>query len=173
MEKPIEQLVQQTSIPESSNIKNKISTFSIKGIQKIKEIEKQQKATPLNPEIHLSEHFSQEDLEKYWNEFAQQLEKKGKKIYLSYMSLSKPIVMGHNIMLEFPNEGSKIDFENMNADLIAYLKTNLKNYDIKIKIKVNEAFKPKVIFTNEDKYNHFKTLNPLIEKFRNTFELDF
>ena len=80
--------------------------------------------------------------------------------------------MGTNILLEFPNQGSKEDFENTNSDLISYLKTNLRNYDIKIKITVIETYKPKVIYTNEEKYIHFKELNPEIELFRQTFELD-
>jgi hypothetical protein len=52
------------------------------------------------------------------------------------------------------------------------LKTNLRNYDVKIKITVMETYKPKVIYTNEEKYKHFKELNPNIELFRQTFELD-
>ncbi len=91
---------------------------------------------------------------------------------LSYMTLSKPIKMGNNILLEFPNEGSKHDFENHYNELINHLKTNLRNFDIKIKITVIETFKPKVHYTNEEKFKHFKELNPVIEQFRNTFELD-
>lgn len=88
------------------------------------------------------------------------------------MTLSKPIKMGNTILLEFPNEGSKHDFENSYSELVNYLKTNLKNFDLKIKITVIETFKPKVHYTNEEKFNHFKELNPVIEQFRNTFELD-
>ncbi|MFY8098006.1 MAG: hypothetical protein ACOVMH_09340 [Flavobacterium sp.] len=118
------------------------------------------------------EEFSQEDLEQHWNDYVSHLDQKGKKILMSYMTLSKPIKMGTNILLEFPNQGSKEDFESKYAEVISYLKTKLKNFDIKIKITVIETFKPKVHYTNEDKFNHFKELNPTIEQFRNLFELD-
>jgi uncharacterized membrane protein len=49
---------------------------------------------------------------------------------------------------------------------------NNNNDDVKIKITVIETYKPKVIYTNEEKYKHFKELNPNIELFRQTFELD-
>ena len=88
------------------------------------------------------------------------------------MRLSKPVLMGTNILLEFPNQGSKEDFENSNSELIGFLKTNLRNYDVKIKITVIETYKPKVIYTNDEKYKHFMELNPTIEIFRQTFELD-
>jgi DNA polymerase-3 subunit gamma/tau len=121
---------------------------------------------------HLADPFTQEDAIKHWNDYIEILEAKGKKLFCSYMRLSKPVLMGKNILLEFPNQGSKEDFENTNSDLISYLKTNLRNYDIKIKITVIETYKPKVIYTNEEKYKHFKELNPAIELFRQTFELD-
>ena len=116
--------------------------------------------------------FTQEDAIKHWNDFIDILENKGKKLFASYMRLSKPVLMGTNILLEFPNQGSKEDFENTNSELVSYLKTNLRNYDLKIKITVIETYKPKVIYTNEEKYKHFKELNPNIEIFRQTFELD-
>ena len=171
-ETPIEPQMPAAIATENGETKRKISPLSLSGLKAIKEIERQQKPETFEPGEHPVEPFTQEELEEQWNSFGQILEQRGKKILLSYMTLSKPIKMGNNILLEFPNEGSKHDFENHYNELINHLKTNLRNFEIKIKITVIETFKPKVHYTSEEKFNHFKELNPLIEQFRNTFELD-
>jgi DNA polymerase-3 subunit gamma/tau len=151
---------------------NRVSSLSIKGLKQKADVANFTKTETLSVGEHLVNPFTQEDAIKHWNDYIEILETKGKKLFASYMRLSKPVLMGTNILLEFPNQGSKEDFENTNSELISYLKTNLCNYDIKIKITVIETYKPKVIYTNEEKYKHFKDLNPNIELFRQTFELD-
>ncbi|WP_396188182.1 DNA polymerase III subunit gamma/tau [Flavobacterium sp.] len=141
-------------------------------MKSIKQIEIQQKAKEEEIGEHPTDEFSQEDLELHWNNYVNYLNQKGKKILMSYMTLSKPIKMGNHILLEFPNQGSKEDFESKYAEVLSYLKTKLRNFDIKIKITVIETYKPKVHYTNEDKFNHFKEINPVIEQFRTIFELD-
>ena len=170
VEAKIEQIQQKlTPIIDTSN---RISSLSIKGLKQKADVSNLAKSETLSVGEHLADPFTQEDAIKHWNDFIDILENKGKKLFASYMRLSKPVLMGTNILLEFPNQGSKEDFENTNSELISYLKTNLRNYDVKIKITVIETYKPKVIYTNEEKYKHFKELNPNIELFRQTFELD-
>ena len=170
VEEKIEQI--QPKLTPSIDLNKRISSLSIKGLKQKAEVSNQTKAENLPIGEHLADPFTQEDAIKHWNDYIEILENKGRKLFASYMRLSKPVLMGTNILLEFPNEGSKEDFENTNSELIGYLKTNLRNYDIKIKITVIETYKPKVIYTNDEKYKHFKELNPAIELFRQTFELD-
>ena len=170
VEVKIEQIQQKyTSTIDNSN---RVSSLSIKGLKQKADVSNLAKTENLAVGEHLADPFTQEDAKKHWDDYIEILETKGKKLFASYMRLSKPVLMGTNILLEFPNQGSKEDFENTNSDLISYLKTNLRNYDVKIKITVIETYKPKVIYTNEEKYKHFKELNPNIELFRQTFELD-
>jgi DNA polymerase-3 subunit gamma/tau len=162
----------QQNLPPKIDPSKRISSLSIKGLKQKADVSNQIKPNQVEVGEHLADPFTQEDAIKHWNDYIEILETKGKKLFCSYMRLSKPILMGTNILLEFPNEGSKEDFENTNSDLISYLKTNLRNYNIKIKITVIETYKPKVIYTNDEKYKHFLELNPTIELFRQTFELD-
>jgi DNA polymerase-3 subunit gamma/tau len=170
VEAKIEQIQQKLTPTIDTN--NRISSLSIKGLKQKADVSNLAKSETLSVGEHLANPFTQEDAIKHWNDFIDILENKGKKLFASYMRLSKPVLMGINILLEFPNQGSKEDFENTNSELVSYLKTNLRNYDLKIKITVIETYKPKVIYTNEEKYKHFKELNPNIEIFRQTFELD-
>jgi len=170
VEAKIEQI--QQKLTPKIDTSNRISSLSIKGLKQKVDSSNLAKTETLAVGEHLADPFTREDAIKHWNDFIEILETKGKKLFASYMRLSKPVLMGTNILLEFPNQGSKEDFENTNSELISYLKTNLRNYDVKIKITVMETYKPKVIYTNEEKYKHFKELNPNIELFRQTFELD-
>jgi DNA polymerase-3 subunit gamma/tau len=162
----------QQKLTPTIDTSNRISSLSIKGLKQKADVSNLAKSETLSVGEHLADPFTQEDAIKHWNDFIDILENKGKKLFASYMRLSKPVLMGTNILLEFPNQGSKEDFENTNSELVSYLKTNLRNYDLKIKITVIETYKPKVIYTNEEKYKHFKELNPNVELFRQTFELD-
>lgn len=168
----IEQVQQKLPPTLSIDPSKRVSALSIKGLKQKADVSNQNKIESVAVGEHLADPFTQEDAIKHWNDYIEILESKGKKLFCSYMRLSKPVLMGTNILLEFPNQGSKEDFENTNSELITYLKTKLRNYDIKIKITVIETYKPKVIYTNEEKYKHFKELNPTIELFRQTFELD-
>ena len=172
VEEKIEHIQQKLPPTITIDPSKKVSSLSIKGLKQKADVSNQNKTESVAIGEHLADPFTQEDAIKHWNEYIEILEAKGKKLFCSYMRLSKPVLMGTNILLEFPNQGSKEDFENTNSDLIGYLKTNLRNYDIKIKITVIETYKPKVIYTNEEKYKHFLELNPTIELFRQTFELD-
>lgn len=162
----------QQSLPPKIDPSKRISSLSIKGLIQKADVSNQTKTENIAVGEHLADPFTEDDVIKHWNDYIEILETKGKKLFTSYMMLSKPVLMGTNILLEFPNQGSKEDFEHTNSELISYLKTNLRNYDIKIKITVIETYKPKVIYTNDEKYKHFKELNPTIELFRQTFELD-
>lgn len=172
VEEKIEHIQQKLTPSITVDPIKRVSSLSIKGLKQKADISNQAKTETLAVGEHLADPFTQEDAIKHWNDYIDILETKGKKLFCSYMRLSKPVLMGTNILLEFPNQGSKEDFENSNSELLGYLKTNLRNYDIKIKITVIETYKPKVIYTNEEKYKHFKELNPAIELFRQTFELD-
>lgn len=150
----------------------KISPLSIKGFNNIKDLKGNIKEVEVDISNLPKENFTQDQLQECWNDFSKIQEQKGKRIFVSYMNLSEIKLDKTRILLEFPNEGSKLDFENSYHELLNHLRKNLKNYDITIHINVTETYKPKVMFTPEDKYKHFVELNPLIEIFRKTFELD-
>jgi hypothetical protein len=62
------------------------------------------------------------------------------------------LLIGFNITLELPNEGSKLDFEKKLSGLLGHLKGHLHNHDITIDVIVNESLKKKN-FNDQDRYN--------------------
>lgn len=53
-----------------------------------------------------------------------------------------------------------------------YLRTNLNNHFISLKITVNEEVAKKFAFTPEEKYQKLREKNPAIDILRKTFDLD-
>lgn len=119
-----------------------------------------------------TEPFNETDMLLHWNKYAQRLGDKGYKIMESLLCINDPTLNGTTITLELPNEGSKIDFESELNGLLGYLKGHLHNHDIVINVVVNESVENKFAFTAQDKYNRLNEINPNLDVFRKTFDLD-
>lgn len=150
----------------------KISALSLKSIKAKKELE--QSGRPVErEEIHLTEPFTETDMLLQWTKYAEKLGMKGQKIMEAYMLMSDPRLEGARIIHELPNESSKLDFESEKHNLLGYLRGKLHNHDISIEIIVNEKIELKKVYSNQDRYNRLREINPAIELLRNTFGLEF
>lgn len=150
----------------------KISALSLKSIKAKKELE--QSGRPVErEEIHLTEPFTETDMLLQWTKYAEKLGMKGQKIMEAYMLMSDPRLEGTRIIHELPNESSKLDFESEKHNLLGYLRGKLHNHDISIEIIVNEKIELKKVYSNQDRYNRLREINPAIELLRNTFGLEF
>ena len=67
----------------------------------------------------------------------------------------------------------KKEVEREQGPLLQYLKDELKNHLISLKVHVNEESAKKYAFTPEEKYEKLKEKNPAIELLRKEFDLDF
>jgi len=66
----------------------------------------------------------------------------------------------------------KKEIELDQGSLMAFLKSKLRNTDLTLEIKVNHEISKKYAFTPIEKYNKLKEKNPLIDKLKDTFDLD-
>lgn len=124
-------------------------------------------------EAHLpTEEFNQTDMLLQWNKYAQRLGDKGFRIMESLLLMNDPILKGTEIILELPNEGSKIDFEKEMNGLLGHLRGHLHNHTITITVVVNEAVTTRQAFTAQEKFNRLCEKNPNLELLRKIFDLD-
>ncbi len=159
--------------PFNEQIKReKTSGLSLKSIQKKKEIiAKKLEQSPATPE-DIDEPFNEIQLHAAWDDYVHRLNKKGSKILASILETDTPKLEGKTVLVEMPNDTMKLDLEKGQNQLLAFLKQKLKNSHINLEITVNESTAKKYAFTPIEKYNKLKEKNPLIEKLRNTFDLD-
>jgi hypothetical protein len=88
------------------------------------------------------------------------------------MLMNDPVLDKTTIIHELPNQGTKIDFEQIQNELLGYLRGMLHNHDITIRLVVNEKMESKRAFTPQDKFNRLNQINPHLEDLRKAFDLD-
>lgn len=118
----------------------------------------------------LRTNFSQEQLQKAWNEYANTIEKK---VYLkNIMSNSKPQLL-NNFYFEVGvhNPGMQEELINNAIDILAVLRQKLQNTHIQMRVRIMESNEKHLAYTSAEKYQHMLEINPLIDKLRKDFDL--
>lgn len=158
---------------ELKNPKKRVSGLSLSSLKAKKEHEAVK--NPSIPEEKLpNEAFTEEDMQRYWNEYILKMERKGKKILASNLQTDIPRLRNKcAIWLEFPNSTMKKEVEREQGPLLNFLREKLRNHSIVLKISVNEESAKKYAFTPEEKYEKLREKNPAIELLRKEFDLDF
>ncbi|TAI48315.1 DNA polymerase III subunit gamma/tau [Flagellimonas allohymeniacidonis] len=155
------------------NSGNRVSGLSLSSLKAKKEHLNTKKSNETEKDLP-HEAFTEQDMQKYWNEFVGQLEKNGKKILASNLLTDTPKLKNENtIWIELPNGTMKKEVERGQGPLMDFLKIKLKNHSISLQITVNEEVAKKYAFTPEEKYQKLKEKNPAIEILRKEFDLDF
>ena len=57
-------------------------------------------------------------------------------------------------------------------DSMKHLRTKLNNFDLNLKVDIQEEVKKKFIYTPEEKYQRLTELNPKLKDLRQRFKLD-
>ena len=160
-------------LPKISNHHHQPSGLSLKSISQKKAHQIKQMDVTIKQEDLPKEHFTQNQLLKYWNQYVEILEEKGKYNLAAILKIDTPTIKDiHFISLEFPNSTNKIEVENQQTDLLKFLRKSLNNYDIKLDISINEKMEKDFSYTAEEKYAKLKKKNPSVEILKKTFNLD-
>ena len=136
---------------------------------------KVQQQNPQGPTVQTSAtdlrtNFSQEQLQKAWDEYANTIEKK---VYLkNIMSNSKPQLL-NNFYFEVGvhNPGMQEELINNAIDILAVLRQKLQNTHIQMRVRIMESNEKHLAYTSAEKYQHMLEINPLIDKLRKDFDL--
>ena len=117
--------------------------------------------------------FTQEEMQEHWANYAHKLDLAGRKILASNLSIDRPkLLEDHTISIQLPNNTMKKEIEREQAGILGYLKTQLNNYEITLKISVNEENAKQFAYTPEEKYEKLRKKNPNIDLLRKEFDLD-
>lgn len=147
----------------------------MKSIQLKNETLEKQKQPEIDPNSLPREVFTDKQFIDVWDMYIQQLSDSGKKIQASNLGMSRPTVKNDvEIHFEVPNQIVKTEILREENQLLEFLRKALNNYDISLQIIENEAvFKQKYAFTPRERYEKLLEANPLLEAFRQKFNLEF
>ncbi len=148
------------------------SGLSLSSIKAKKEHLIRQMDVVIDEEDLPKEPFTEKELITVWNEFIEELQKKGKHNLASILSIDTPRVKGTMVYLEFPNATNKMELERQQYDLLGHIRKSLNNFDISLSISVNEEMEKKYAFTDMDKFEKLNEKNPNLDVLRKTFDLD-
>ncbi|WP_185783838.1 DNA polymerase III subunit gamma/tau [Croceivirga lutea] len=159
--------------PVIENRAKRVSGLSISSLKTKKE--HQARVSPIVSKDDLpKEKFTEAEMQKYWNVYVDKLDQQGKKIMASNLHADVPRLKQETVIwIELPNDTMKKEIEREQGPLLEFLRSNLQNYTIELKISVNEATAKKFAFTPEEKYEKLREKNPALDLLRKEFDLDF
>jgi DNA polymerase-3 subunit gamma/tau len=147
------------------------SKYSLKGFNKQKDVKKT--VVQENFDNHPKTVFTEECLQELWKSYVVLLNTKGERSMASIIGTDIPkLEANFKISFTVPNKLMQDQFKKGRPKLMNFLREKLNNYGIAIDVNLNEAVEKKFAYTPEEKYNKLKEKNPLLEKLRQTFELD-
>ncbi|MFD2567438.1 DNA polymerase III subunit gamma/tau [Pseudotenacibaculum haliotis] len=157
--------------PSLRNVQRRPSAFSLKSIHEKKKTTK--KVEEENFDNHPKDSFTQEQLVEAWTIYHQKLQKKGEKSIAAILAADEPTLEeGFTIQFSLPNKLMEDQLKFGKPKLLKHLRESLNNYGIVLDVVVNETVEKKFAYTPLEKYNKLKEKNPLIEKLRESFQLD-
>jgi len=117
--------------------------------------------------------FTEEVLQKHWNDFVEKIEQEGQKIIASNLNADQPKLLDHFVIgITLPNDTMKKEVERAQSGVLDYLKAKLNNHSITLKVSVLETMDTKYAFTPEEKYEKIRSKNPAVDVLRQSFDLD-
>ncbi|MDQ7949521.1 MAG: hypothetical protein REI93_11790 [Pedobacter sp.] len=115
--------------------------------------------------------FTPEQFMELWKVYTQKANDEHK-IHLYTLMNNDPILEGTTITVLVENSALESTLQNEKVELLNFLRTALKNFDLQIVTKRAENTTKKRIYTNKDKYTYLVDKNPQLEEMRRRFNLD-
>ncbi len=157
--------------PVLKSLERRGSSLSLKSIHQKKVLKKTD--VEENFDNHPKDVFTEKKLQDSWKAYVDLLNKKGERSMASIVATDIPKLQ-ENFKISFtvPNKLMQDQFKKGRPKLLKFLREELNNYGIDILVNLNETVEKKFAYTPQEKYNKLKEKNPLLEKLRQTFELD-
>lgn len=151
---------------------HQISALSLKSIKKKRELEASINPVQINQEDLPKDNFTFDELKNHWDYCSNQYYQTGRMLMSSTMNMANLTLNDTVLKVEFPNEGSKLSFEENLYDLVSYIHKKLNNYHLKVEVIVNEKSEIKKAYTINDKLDYLKEINPALNTLIKTFDLE-
>ena len=170
-EKKEEKVIERPQILAERNAK-KVSALSIKSIQKKNQMKQELVANKPDAKNLPFDDFTLDEMLVAWQSYSTIIEDEGKYNLHSHLSMGVPKLEGSIIHLEFPNHTIKLEVERAKHELLGFLREKLNNYDVTLSIEVNETSAKRYAYTDREKFEKLKEINPLMDTLRKEFDLD-
>ena len=149
----------------------KLQTKSLKDF--VKASGEEEKQVEEEPDTFGSADVAQERFDEVWAKYAEQIRQEGKLSLFSTMTKRKPVLHADKtVTLDVDNAVQESDWNSEGADIHGYLRKELNNSSITIKLNVLKTKEDRKPYTSMEKFKRMAEKNPSIEKFRKQLNLD-
>ncbi|MDX9696211.1 MAG: DNA polymerase III subunit gamma/tau [Bacteroidales bacterium] len=162
-------------IPKS----NHIASFSIKdklaGQQATKSEEITENQVLESPKTELTienQSFSELELIDKWQQFSDKLGDKPR-IFNTLTSKEPKLEGEHTVTFQIDNNLQEEKINDIRAELLDFLRVELKNSKIELKLLMDESVQESKLYTSEEKFKHLLSKNEELGRLKQEFNLDF
>lgn len=151
------------SIPDISSLKEKIN--------QPEETDKEEEKVVIGNANSRREPYTEEDIRDQWEIFLRKMEAAGNHQEVMILK-EKYHVDGHAITLEIANEALESAFEKVKADVLQSIRDGLRNDTITLKALQVQIDKEKMLYTDQEKFEHLKKKYPALKDLQEKLGLD-
>ena len=174
---------QQTEIPTDNleieeTIQLDLSSQGVSGLSlsslKVQKEHKNKVVSAIEDKEVRDNEVNQESIEEHWKKFTEIITVNGERNMVALLQLDLPRLKNKvEIHYAVPNDTNRVELEKNSNELMGYLRDQLSNdaLTLKLYLELNET--KKFIYTNEEKYKTISEKNPNLEQFRKKFNLEF
>ena len=114
--------------------------------------------------------FDNDSLVREWDNYAATIDKK---VYLKNTMINCKPVLQENYFFEVGvhNPGQQDELSNGCVDLLNYLRAQLRNTRIQMRVRIIETNEKHLAYTATEKFEHLLTVNPVLGKLKDEFNL--
>lgn len=174
---------QQTEIPTDNLEKEEtiqldlssqgVSGLSLSSLKVQKEHKNKVVSATEDKEVRDNE-VNQESIEEHWKKFTEIITVNGERNMVALLQLDLPRLKNRvEIHYAVPNDTNRVELEKNSNELMAYLRDQLSNDALTLKIHLEVKEEKKFVYTNEDKYHALAEKNPALELFKKKFNLEY
>jgi DNA polymerase-3 subunit gamma/tau len=117
--------------------------------------------------------FTIDQLRSVWSAYCHLLTKEGKPGLVATLTKNKFSLEENNVIhLTVDNKIQQLELDVRKQHLINYLRVELNNFSLDLKIAVNETVNDVQHLTNKDKFLKMAEKNPLLQSFRERLDLE-
>lgn len=150
-----------------------VSGLSLSSLKVQKEHKNKVVSTTEDKEVRDNE-VNQESIEEHWKKFTEIITVNGERNMVALLQLDLPRLKNKvEIHYAVPNDTNRVELEKNSNELMAYLRDQLSNDALTLKIHLEVKEEKKFIYTNEDKYHALAEKNPALELFKKKFNLEY
>jgi len=150
----------------------KRSGISISAIQNKKKVEQETEAIEDLTNKPRTD-FTSNELMSKWNAFAIQLKERGRHTLYVTLTKRKPELKENYLLkVTIDNEIQNIELEEERSNLLTFLRQELNNYGIQLKIELNKVDDSVKHLSSKDKFMKMADKNPALHELRERLNLD-